>query len=370
MRMIPLVIGIAMLAAFGVLAPGSPGSVAVAATPTPTPVALQYDEISRVIMAPATPPAPGTFGEDYQVAMSAAAPQATPSNIETPAARPHGIMGSLSGVIPGMPGGSNTGEGPPAQTASSGGGPGNAPSGAMGMMNLMRTGHLMRYTFYYTKGWIREEDPVARTATISKCNEHIFITLDLAKRTYTQTNTQPQGSNCFQMPMSGGGSPRGGGAQSNAQPGTEDLTIDATAQDLGPKTIEGIPTTGSSSNLTMASTNATGSCKNSQFGMARVVYVSRIGKPRAYCPLTSAPLVASDPTQVAAQGGCKPTLHGGGTGMNFNSQNLEMYLLMTMQSAEMRGRSMGMLTERGHVTWFLKPQADPLFEVPAGFTPA
>ncbi len=360
MRMIPFLIGTAMLAAFGVLlVPGSPGTVAVAATPTPTPVALQYDEISRVIMAPATPPAPGAFPTDYQLAMSAAPPPATPANVATPAPRPHGIVGSLSGVIPGMPGGSNTGEGPPGGAGGAGPGMNGSSSGSMGMMNMMRTGHVVRYTFYYTKGWIRQDDPVAQTATISKCNEHIFITLDLAKKTYTQSSTQAS-SDCFQMPMSGA-SGRGGG---NAQPGTEDLTIDATSQNLGPKTLDGIPTNGASSDLTMASTNATGSCQNSQYSMSQVAYISNITKPRAYCLLAAAP----DPTHTT-QGGCKPTLHGSGS-MNFNSTKLEMYLLMNTTPPQSRGHSVGMLTERGHVTWLLKPQADPLFVVPAGFTPA
>ncbi|MGB6985760.1 MAG: hypothetical protein WBD74_07265 [Candidatus Aquilonibacter sp.] len=370
MRMIPLFIGIAVLAAFGLLlAPGSPGTVAVAATPTPTPVALQYDEISRVIMAPGTPPAPGAFAADYQLAMSAPPPQATPSNIQTPAPRPHGIVGSLSGVIPGMPGGSNTEEGAPGD-ASGAGGPGmhGMPAGTMTMMNIMRTGHLVRYTFYYTKGWIRQDDPVAQTATISKCNEHVFITLDLAKKTYTQTSTQGS-SDCFQMPTMGGPAGRGGSASRNTAPGTEDLTIDATLQNLGPKTIDGIPTNGASSDLTMASTNATGSCQNSQFSVSQVSYISNITKPRAFCPLAAAPGVATDPTQIAAQGGCKPTLHGTGS-MNFNSTKLEMYLLMSTTPQQSRGRSIGMLTERGHVTWLLKAQADPLFEVPAGFAPA
>ncbi|HUA09749.1 MAG TPA: hypothetical protein VMA98_10785 [Candidatus Acidoferrales bacterium] len=319
--------------------------LAAAPTPTPTPVALQYDEISRVIVAPATPPAPGNFGEDYQLAMSASSQSAQP----TPPPR-RGLGGMIGGMMmPGGPGG------------------GGMPPGAMAMMNLMKTGHLVRYTFYYTKGWIREDDPVAQTATISKCNEHSFITLDLAKKTYVQTSTQPQG-NCFEMPSMGGPPGRGAPSQSNAQPGTEDLDIDATSQNLGPLTIDGIATNGTNANVTMTTTNATGSCRNAQFGMTTVTYVSSIGKPRAYCPLTTNQYVATNPAQMAAQGGCKPALHGSASGMFTNSQKLEMYLLMNADSPQMRGRSVGMLTERGHVAWLYRPQADPLFEIPPGFT--
>lgn len=362
MKTVPFVIAFASLVALSILAaPTKHGSVAVAATPTPTPVALQYDEISRFIVAPATPPAPGSFGEDFALAMSASPMPGSPgSNAATPAPKHHGLGGLVGGMIPGMSGG-NPGD-------ASAGGP---PVGAMSMMNMMRTGRLMRYTYYYTKGWIREDDPIAQTATISKCNEHIFITLDLAKKTYTQMSTQPQGSNCFEMPAMDGGRPGARAPQTNAAPGTEDLAISAKSQNLGPKTIEGIATTGSSADMSMAATNATGSCQNAQFSMSTVKYISEIGKPRAYCPLSSRPAVATDPTQVAAQGGCKPAIHGSPASMSgMNSNKLEMYILLNYSSQESRGHAVGMLTERGHVAWLYKPQADQLFSIPPDFTAA
>jgi hypothetical protein len=362
MKTVPFVIAFASLVALSILAaPAKHGDVAVAATPTPTPVALQYDQISRFIVAPATPPAPGSFSEDFQLAMSASPMPGSPgSNAATPAPKHRGLGGLVGGMIPGMSSG-NPGD------ASAGA----APAGAMAMMNMMRTGHLMRYTFYYTKGWIREDDPLAQTATISKCNEHIFITLDLAKKTYTQTSTQPAGGNCVEMPSMSGGRPGGGSPQANTAPGTEDLTISAKSQNLGPKTIEGIATSGNSSDLSMASTNATGSCQNAQFGMSTVTYISQIGKPRAYCPLSSRPAVATDPTQVAARGGCKPAIHGSPGSMSaMNGNKLEMYILLNYNSQESRGHAVGMLTERGHVAWLYTPQADQLFSIPPDFTAA
>jgi hypothetical protein len=332
---------------------------AVAATPTPAPVALQYDEISRVIVAPATPPAPGAFADDYTLAMSARpAPVAQSSNIETPAPKSHGIVGSLSESIPGEPGGSNTGdtlgEAVAGQSAPSG-----SASRTSSMTNLLHAGRLIRYTFYFTKGWIREDDPVAQSATISKCDEHVVIRLNLAKRSYVQTATGGAGSDCFQMP----------GAPANAQPGTVDLTIDETAQPLGSKVIDGIATTGTSTNVRMTAANATGSCQNGQLGLSRITYVSNIQKPRAYCPLANAPVVATDPTQFVAQGGCKPTLHRNVAPTDVADVKLEMYLLMNTGS-QPGGRRLGMLTERGHVTVLDAPSADPLFEIPAGFTAA
>lgn len=331
---------------------------AVAATPTPAPVALQYDEISRIIVAPAAAPAPGTFADDYKLAMSARPAQVSQSSsIDAPTLKSRGISGSLAESIPGEPGGTNTSEslGDAVSGPSASGG---AASRAVTMANLTHAGRLIRYTFYFTKGWIREDDPVAQTATISKCDEHVFITLNLAKKTYLQTDTGPQGTDCFQMP----------GTARNAKPGTEDLTIDATPQALGSKTIDGIATTGASANVTMTAANATGSCQNGQLSLSRIAYVSDIQKPRAYCPLANAPAVATVPTQFAAQGGCAPTLHGNAASMGV-ADKLEMYLLLNVAPPP-GGRAIGMLTERGHVTVLDASAADPLFGVPAGFTAA
>ncbi len=326
---------------------------AVAATPTPAPVALQYDEISRIIVAPATPPAPGTFADDYKLAMSARPAQASESSsIETPTLKTRGIVGGGAGVTAGEPGGSNTGD----SLGEADSGP-SASGGPASRANLMRNGRLIRYTFYFTKGWIREDDPIAQSAAISKCDEHVFITLNLAKKTYVRTDGGSRGSDCFQMP----------GTARNSKPGSADLTIDATSQPLGSKTIDGIATTGTSANLTVTAANATGSCQNGQLSLSRVTYVSDIQKQRAYCPLAYAPAVATDAAQFASQGGCAPMLHGNAA--STDGTKLEMYLLMNTLPPP-GGRAIGMLTERGHVTVLDATAADPLFEVPAGFTAA
>lgn len=331
--------------------------LAVAATPTPAPVALQYDEIARVIVAPATPPAPGGFADDYKLAMSARPIQGAPSSIiDTPTLKSKGIVGGGAGVTPGEPGGSNTGDS--ISDAVSGQSNSAGETSRVATASLIHTGRLIRYTFYVTKGWIREDDPVGQTVAISKCDEHVFIVLNLAKKTYVQTDTGPKGTDCFQMP----------GTAADPKPGTEDLTIDATTQDLGAKTIDGIATTGTSANVTMAAASAAGSCRSGALNISRITYVSNIQKPRAYCPLANAPAVATEPTQFAAQGGCKPTLHGSAAATDFTGTKLEMYLLMNVLPPD--GRSIGMLTERGHVTVLDASAADPLFEVPAGFTAA
>jgi hypothetical protein len=276
----------------------------VAATPTPAPVALQYDEIARVIVAPATPPAPGGFTNDYKIAMSAAPAQTTASFIQTQPLQPlsqegqHSMNGPVS--VPGEPGGSNTAEsigGAVSRGTSQGGG----PSRSNATERAMHAGYLIRYTFYLAKGWVRQDDPVMQAATITKCPEHTMIVLNMAKKTYVQTTTD-----CPQALPS--------------QPSTTDNTA---TQDLAAQTIEGIATSGSRSDA----------CE---------IYVSKIPKP--------------DGVPLGEQAACE--------------QHNPMLAMYVLTNTVVNGRTLHELTERGHVTALDASTADPLFVVPAGFSPA
>jgi hypothetical protein len=345
-----------------VLWPGLGTSNVVAVAATPTPAALQYDEIARPIIPPATPPAPGSFQIDYKAIMDAAAANApaagaAPSDgsaaTPTPAPR-RGGLGGILGALAGAPG--------------AGGGPGGAPAGLGGvqaMMQSMRLGHLTRLTYY--KGWLRTDDPVAQTATISKCQEHQFISLDLAKKTYTLTNTQPA-CHTPAMPMG----PRGRTQTENLAPGTADTTITASEQGLGPLTIDTIATDGYDNSMAMSTTNATGSCSNSSGQMNMEQYISKIGTPRQFCPLPHT-TASEDPTTMIVHGGCKPTMHFSGSAMGMRSANLlVMYSKMTFNGGQAESHMGGfaMVTQRGNVKWFGGAPADALFTIPPGFTQA
>jgi hypothetical protein len=320
---------------------------ALAAAPAPPTVALQYDEISRILMSPATPPPPGQFGDDYQLAMSASPPPSMP-------AHRRGGFGALGAMMGGaMPGGD--------------------PSSAMSAMNVMRTGRLTRYTLYPSKGWVRTDDPIAHTAVIAKCNEHQYITLDMNAKTYTIAQTEPA-QNCFPMsmgPRQSRGAPR---AEAPSEPGTEDLTVTATSKDLGPLAIDGIATRGTASTISVSMANATGSCAkgNGSASIASTTYISTIHGPRPYCLLSNAPAIPSSPMEALSRGGCQPTVHGHAD-INFDLGNIErltLYSLMSMESSEGRGRQFNMLTERGHVAFLVPRDADPLFSIPPDFTEA
>jgi hypothetical protein len=236
--------------------------------PTPAPVALQYDQITRMIATPATPPPPGSFADDYQT-----------------------LVATLN---------------PPFRV------------------------RLRRFTFYYTKGWIRTDDTVAQTATISKCPERTIIMLNLAKKTYTQKNTQTQDTDCLNVNVP---APPASPAES---PGTEDLTIAATMSDLGPKTIDGIDA-------------------------------------RAFCPLPQNPSSAGNPLNTFAQVGCKPRMHitADASVMSLLSPtNVVLYQLISTALPAPQTHSLNMVMERGHLTWLDQIQADALFMIPPDFSEA
>jgi hypothetical protein len=309
MKRAVLVVAVLIGAAFVAPASRTHGGVAVAATPTPA--ALQYDEINRFALPPATPPPPGSFASDYQALLAA---------------------------------GTGGGEGP------------GLPPAARKMMLRMKVGALTRYTYY--KGWIRTDDPIARTAVIEKCQEHQYISLDLAKKTYTITTTQPA---CPPAMPEMASNPMSGPPQ--AQPGSVDITMSGDSKNLGPLSIDGIATVGSDNKVTMAMTNATGSCQNGSMSMAMTKYVSEIRVPRPYCPL---PQTLSAGGAAQRNAGCLPRMHYGSTGNAMDDKGrLVMYSLTNTGSGR---TSVALLIERGNVKWFGGADAEALFAIPPDFS--
>jgi hypothetical protein len=357
MKRASLALGVLALAAF--LWPGLTMQKNLAVAATPTPVALQYDQIVRMVIPPATPPAPGAFPADYAaitgVPAGAAPPDASAATA-TPAPQKHGgIGGLLSTVMGGQPpsGGS--------QDANDSG----MPAGAMDAVNAMRKGALTRYTYY--KGWLRTDDVVHQTAVISKCQEHQYITLDLAKKTYTMTNTKPACNTSPQMPMG----PHHTQVENEA-PGTVDMTVTNSVQNLGPLTIQAIATSGYDNTLQMSMTNAKGSCQNNSMGMNMEQYISKIPLPHQYCPLPQG-AGSYDPSSVVVHGGCKPTMHTSGSGAAMlEMDKLVMFSKMSFNAAggDSHMGGFAQVTERGNVKWYSGATADALFTVPPGFTKA
>ena len=292
--------------------------VSASAAAPPKYVGLQYDEISRMVLAPATAPPPGTFADAYQKILADAPPvSANP----TPPPRRGGLFG---GLLSGMSGAEQ-----------------NAEQAANQMQNSLADGTLVRLAYY--NGWVRTDNVTAKTATIDKCAQHQLIQLDLAHKTYKIVDTQGGNAPDCVTPAA----PYG--RRANEAPGTEDLTFTSSSVNLGPKTLQAIPTVGSTDTTGMATTNATGSCTNGSFKIQNERYVSKIAVPRRICPLRkgSAP---SSPVDMVAQGGCKPNMKGGMSGAYWmrSGDKLEMYNRMTMLSGESAGQFQS-VTQRGNV---------------------
>jgi hypothetical protein len=310
---------------------GSRALAAVKPTPTPTPVAIAYDEINRMAFAQITPPPVGAFGGDYQNIMTTV--QSAPQQ-----QKPHGLGGFLSHAM-------------------------GVPDNMQNPMQAMQLGTLKHYTFYWVKGWIRVDDPVAHTAVIYKCHEHQTIYLDLAKKTYRIVN-DVDASSQPEMPPGMAGNPY---AQKMMEPGTATMSVDAKAISLGPQTVEGINTQGYDSTNALSITNATGSCHDGSFSSRVVEYVAGFNEQRAYCPLPGHPMGGGASQYGGPVGGCKPafSVHQSGT-VHPNPDRFRMYRMAQFNTAQGQGGAMVM--ERGHVNWLYNPDIPPVFEIPADFT--
>lgn len=319
----------AVLAAAGTLNSSGRAAAAVRPTPTPTPVAIAYDEITRMAFAGVTPPPVGSFSGDFQRIMSAAQNPA-PDTADTDQMPPQ-VQAILRGHM---------------------GAAGNP-------MASMQMGTLKRYTFYWVKGWIRIDDPVAQTATIYKCKEHQTIYLDLAKKTYRLVTGT---GDTDDKTASGGTSPY---PPEMMAPGTAKMTVNAKSSALGPKTVEGIATHGYDSTNAVSMTNATGSCRNGSFNSHVLEYISNINEQRPYCPLPGRAFSGASQYGGPA-GGCKPDVTARHSGSAHPPANkLAMYRLSEFGAGQ--GQGGAMVLERGHVTWLYNPDIPPVFNIPADF---
>ncbi|HEU5480331.1 MAG TPA: hypothetical protein VFU90_10885 [Candidatus Tumulicola sp.] len=321
--------GLAALAVAAFLPPAFNTGATVAAAATPTPAALQYDELTRMVIPPATPPAPGTFAADYQVAASATPIPKLPS-------LNFGMMIN----------------------------PAAAKKYADQMQAMAAQVRVTRYTFY--RGWIRREDPVARTAEIEKCDRHQYIKLDLANKTYTSISAEAA---CATPQAAMPGPPQASGEAG----GTVDLVTTVTNTDLGPMTLDGIPTTGFDRSVELKLTNATGSCRDGDLKMTVRQYVSNVKVPHRFCPLPK----GMNPLSAAGSSpGCKPKIAGLENGnfsidtMGVDVGSLDNLVMFSRLSADVggRGAGFGMFVERGNVRWFGGQDAEALFVIPPGFT--
>jgi len=310
------------------------GALVIASAPSSTIGAtggVQYDQLSRFGLPGYPTPLPDNFAANFKTAVDAAVafnnrPQG------------HGIFSMLA----------------------------NATNIAKATTALMKSGVPM--TYYYLNDWERQDDPGKQTGTIYRPDRKQIIHLDLAKKTYTiedmgDHTPTPQTA----QPPSQPNQP-----QPSPQPGTakQDITISSSL--IGPKSIDGVATTGYSSDFKIVTTQATGSCQNGSTEVSVEDYVSGIVPPNAHTSDWLKRSLSVSPTMYASQGGgCTPTvtMHKS-VGATAPEDRLSLWEVFTLKGGQQSGQGQqgfASYIERGNVK-ILGPGDAGLFDVPAGFT--
>jgi hypothetical protein len=306
----PLFHTTAFFAFFLLLVPGVPQAQ--------SPPGLVYDEIARVVPSDATPPPPDAFALDF--ATLQASPPAPP-----PAAQRRGIFG----------GGSRE------ESVNRDGGLGRFAT----VLAPFAPGRLERHAFL--NGWERIDDPVARTATIYRCDVNQVIYLDLERKRYR-----------IAVPLADDPAPKGGGTASGV------VYHDGVA--LGDQSIAGMKTHGFAAIDRIVLTGSTGTCAGGTLTAATQTDYARIAEPHRLCPARR-PSVPPAPVSWIARNGCTPSIKARNSGPVEPVAQLAVFRLQRIGSA-LAGTiaPIGFSVERGNVQT-LDSNAQFLFAVPAGF---
>ena len=294
---------------------------------------LAYDEVTKLVPNGNTPE-PGSFSADFDQAVNAGRAAASPGTH-------HGLFGSLM----------------------------NTMDLAKNAMSMLKNGTAS--SKYYLAGWERTDDPGAQTAQISKPQQHQIIYLNLAKKTYRIVDTTMQVPTTTPPPAESARNPSG----QPPQPGTGKLAITASSITLGPRTIEGVPTTGYKQTFSLSETESTGSCTDGNFQTTMTEYISAYLEPQMYSPgaQTRVQTPAVHPELMALKAGCAPqtTMHVSGTAQPASGR-LALWTLISIAGGaptaqgQMNG-GFSTLMERGNVRQ-LGPADKGLFEIPSDFT--
>lgn len=297
---------------------------------------LQYDEVTKFVMN-GDNPQPGTFAADFQTAVSSAQQRAADN-----AQQHHGFFSMMKNVA-------------------------NAAKNAVASLKAGTPS-----TEYFLGPWHRTDDPGAQTATIYKSDQHQIIYLNLAKKTYRIVDMgaapapeapPPPSTNPNEPPPT------------PMPPGSGKLDVSVSNTLLGPKTIDGVATTGYSFSFKSSMTKSTGSCRDGSFQTSMTEYLSNFAEPGAGTAAHASHFseVFSHPETNGLPGGCKPSIsrHVSG-GASPPSGKLSLWMLIALgASAQTQGGAMGgaaqILMERGNVHT-LGSGDKQLFEIPAGFT--
>ena len=146
---------------------------------------------------------------------------------------------------------------------------------------------------------------LGKSATIRKCDLHEIVELDLDKKTYRIVDTTPKPDS---VPSPAPKAWRR--TAPDEAPGTAVLEMTRVVRALGAMLIDGINTQHFQSTSMIAMTQATGSCRDGSYSVARDESLSGFAQPHAICRHFHAPasVYPRQPEQMVARGGCCPAV--------------------------------------------------------------
>ena len=304
---------------------------------------VAYESVTKFSVgnSDGTVPAPGTFQADFQAAADAATSAGT--------------------NVPKMPFGL-----------------GKMMAKAQGAIAALKSGTAEKHYIGITKE--RVDNVATQTGDITDCTARTITHLDLAKKTYSiesldhpEATAPPASSRATAAP---GPAPTDDGTK---------IAIAITTKALGPKTIEGVPTTGYDMNMKMTVSKPTG--ESSTTNMLMTAYYSALPDPTFSCHSKTfypagAPQSARAPSMAmygmmmkaltTPKGDSRFTITNSGPSVPFGKLSMWSNTQMgaaagTTASANGTPSGINIISERGDLKAPLA-DTDPIFGVPAGFT--
>lgn len=227
-------------------------------------------------------------------------------------------------------------------------------------------------SMYYLNNMERNDAVKDATGTITIPAKSEIIHLDYGQKTYWIATPNPA-QEVMETPPS---QPQPQQSMAPPQPGTAKVTVTVTTTSLGSMNLGGVDTNGYQVAVKIASTEATGSCKNGTFSTAITEFVSTYPEPSLRYPMTTyKPPKMENPLTgpgLAAMGpGCKPkvtaTVKNGPTAPAGRLIMWEMLALNFGSSTNgQQGAGVATVIERGDVKQLGSGDSG-LFDIPAGF---
>jgi hypothetical protein len=286
------------------------------------PNGLAWDAVTKIVMnADPASLQPGSFDSDYAAAAS----------VQQPAQNGGGIFSQIK----------------------------QAMSAGQNMQQMMQNGFATRH--YVAGSKARTDELFSQTATIIDCAARTITTLDLRRKTYRVVS--------MDQPSAGAGA--GGAPSTGFKDNGTRVAISVTNSALGSREVSGQATSGFRSDLTITTTNSSGTSNTQNADL--LAYYSNYANPAPMCSRFSiAGAGVRGAGMMAGYAQLMRALGSAGSDSRFSVKqsgpplplaNLSMYDAVTFGA---QGQGATFVTERGNVRAI--DVSDPVFSIPPGFT--